>query len=156
MTAEPAWVSPSKPEALTPGGPRSAPRSSHALEVMFSDVGSFRVAVVAGQVRTITDATASSAVSIDLADKLGGGSSPSAGAASPALGSRPRRILHLGTSRGSLSVMVGEDVWPGTLDRDALQEPPALVLPELHAAGIGHLFLDDQNRFGYVLDPEAL
>jgi hypothetical protein len=119
--------------------------------MMFTEIGRFLVAVDARRVHRIHDtmAPASEATdSIDLAAKLG------EGAAFP--GAWPRRVIELTTSRGPVAVLAGEEVWPAMIESESLQAVPGLLSHDLQRAGIAQVLLGEEDRFAYVLDPEAL
>jgi hypothetical protein len=122
-----------------PGGP---PESS--IEMLFTEVGPYLIAVEARQVRTIRDG----AGSVDLAQKLNRTAAFS--------GAWPRRVLEITTSRGTVDLVAGEEVWPGVVAATRLQALPGLLAGAFRDAGIGRLFLEEEHRFAFVLDPEAL
>jgi hypothetical protein len=122
------------------------------LEVLFTEIGVYLIAVDARHVRGVGDrglgdAASRSGVAVDLAERLGQGQFP---------GAWPRRVLEVGTSRGPIDVVAGEEVWPGTIAAGGLQEIPGLVAGHLEGTGIRHLLVQDDDRFVYVVDPEAL
>jgi hypothetical protein len=118
------------------------------VEMLFTEVGSFLLAVDARHVKAVRDQGGPPGDSIDLDLRLGGGSHFP--------GAWPRRVLELSGPGGSVAIVAGEEVWPALVDGGRLQEVPHLLAAELAAAGITRLFLGDEGRFGYVLDPEAL
>jgi hypothetical protein len=118
------------------------------VEMFFTEVGAFLLAVDARHVKAVRDLDARSDAPIDLDLRLGGGSHFP--------GAWPRRVLELTGSRGDVSLVAGEEVWPDVVDSGRLQAVPDLVAAGLGATGITRLYLGDEGRFGYVLDPEAL
>jgi hypothetical protein len=119
------------------------------IDMFFSEIGPYLLAFDARVVETIADVRAASGDSIDLAGRLADGATTFADA-------RPRRLLRLAASRGTIGVVAGEAIWTGTLASDALLPLPTLLAGPLRVAGIGSLFLDTAGRFGYIFDPEAL
>jgi hypothetical protein len=122
------------------------------LEVLFTEIGPFLLAVDARRVREVGDHETAAVDGgarplIDLAERLGEAAFP---------GVRPRRVLELGTSHGTVAVVAGEDVWTGTLAVQQLQEVPGLVAAPLGLAGIRHVLVPEDEGLIYVLDPEAL
>jgi hypothetical protein len=118
------------------------------VEMFLTEVGAYLLAVDARHVKAVRDLGAPGGEPIDLDHRLGAGSSFP--------GAWPRRVLELSGTRGTVALVGGEEVWPATIDSRRLLEVPALLAGDLAAAGITRLFLEDEGRFGYVLDPEAL